>query len=139
MASAGIALMLVVQQAGADSAARELEQLEQRLASTYKAGDCDAWSAILAPDWSVIHITGTITGRAEALRICREERPTFTELRHDDLSVRVFGDSAVVTGKTTATTAGSSPVTIVLRFTDVFVRRAGRWLVVASQATRLGS
>ena len=34
---------------------------------------------------------------------------------------------------------GPSPVTIALRFTDVFVRRSGRWLVVASQATRIGA
>jgi ketosteroid isomerase-like protein len=118
---------------------RELEQIEQRLADTYKAGDCDAWGAMLAPEWSVIHITGAVIPKVDAVRVCEEERPTFTELRYDELSIRVFGDSAVVTGKTTATVAGTTPITIVLRFTDVFLRRAGRWQVVASHATRLGS
>jgi ketosteroid isomerase-like protein len=118
---------------------RELEQIEQRLADTYKAGDCDAWGAMLAPEWSVIHITGAVIPKIEALRVCKEERPTFSELRYDDLSVRVFRDSAVVTGKATATVAGTNPVTILLRFTDVFVRCDGRWLIVASHATRLGS
>jgi hypothetical protein len=30
-----------------------------------------------------------------------------------------------------------TPQTVRLRFTDVFVRRSGRWLIVASQGTLL--
>ena len=134
-----LALVLLLAPLQPDTVAtvRELEQFERRLADTYKAGDCDAWGAMLAPEWSVIHLTGTVITKAEALRVCKEDRPAFQELRADDLSVRLYGDSAVVTGRTTATTAGANAVTIVLRFTDVFIRRAGRWQVVASHATRL--
>jgi uncharacterized protein DUF4440 len=53
--------------------------------------------------------------------------------------VRPFGDTAVVTGRTSVRTGGAAPMTVTLRFTDVFVRRSGHWLAVASQATRLGS
>jgi hypothetical protein len=42
-----------------------------------------------------------------------------------------------VTGRTRATTAGEKPETVTLRFTDVFIRRNGRWQVVASHATRI--
>jgi hypothetical protein len=49
----------------------------------------------------------------------------------------VFGDAAVVTGRTTVTTGGATPATVRLRFTDVFSRRSGTWLVVASHATQL--
>jgi hypothetical protein len=45
----------------------------------------------------------------------------------------------VVTGRTSAKVGGTTPATITLRFTDVFIRRAGKWQVVASHATRLGS
>ena len=57
----------------ADSAAttRELTEIEARLATTYKAGDCDGWGALLAPEWSVIHITGAEITRAEAIRMCK--------------------------------------------------------------------
>ena len=59
-------------------------------------------------------------------------------LQIDDVQVRTFGGSAVVTGRTRATGRyqGSS-MSVTLRFTDVFVRRAGKWQVVASQATQL--
>jgi hypothetical protein len=116
---------------------RELEGIEHQLAVTWKAGDCDAWGALLAPEWTVIHITGAIITKSEALKMCKEARPPIQETQVDQLNVRPLGDTAVVTGRTSVTTAGPSPVTVSLRFTDVFVRRSDRWLVVASQATRL--
>jgi hypothetical protein len=116
---------------------RELTEIEGRLATTWRSGDCDAWGAIVAPEWSVTHITGAMMTRAEALRMCKAPEGTLQTLISDDLSVRAFGDAAVVTGRTTATTAGANPQTVILRFTDVFIRRDGRWQAVASQATRL--
>jgi len=118
---------------------QELQRIEQQLAATWKKGDCSAWGAMLAPEWSVIHITGDVITKAEALEMCKAPREPIETLKVDDLSVRAFGDAAVVTGRTTATTGGEKPATLMLRFTDVFIRRAGRWQVVASQATRLGS
>ena len=94
---------------------------------------------MLAPEWSVIHITGAVITKADALQMCKAPRQPGEDLRVEDLSVRAFGDAAVVTGRTTVTTGGANPSTLMLRFTDVFVRRAGRWQVVASHATRLGS
>jgi ketosteroid isomerase-like protein len=67
--------------------------------------------------------------------MCRARQPSIESSTIDELSVRSFGDAAVVTGRTIATTGGASPETVRLRFTDVFIRRAGRWQVVASHAT----
>jgi len=113
---------------------RELTEIEARLATTYKSGDCDGWGALLAPEWSVIHITGAEIGKAEAMRTCKSPDTRIDSLASDNLVVRAFGDAAVVTGRTTAAAGGQ---TVVLRFTDVFVRRDGKWLAVASQATRV--
>jgi uncharacterized protein (TIGR02246 family) len=135
-----VALLFAVLLQEPDSAAvRELEAIEQQLASTWKAGDCDSWAALLAPEWSVIHLNADVITKAEALKMCKEARPTIADMQVDQLTVRLFGDAAVVTGRTSATTGDPNPTTIALRFTDVFVRRSGKWLVVASQATRLPS
>lgn len=135
----GLALIVALGQSASSSSIRaELEQLEQRLAATWKAADCSAWGALLAPEWSVIHITGAVMSRSEALQACEAPRPPIDLLKIDDVSVRAFGDAAVVTGRTTLRTGGASPESVVLRFTDVFIRRAGRWQVVASHATRVG-
>ena len=118
---------------------QELQRIEQELAATWKKGDCSAWGAMLAPEWSVIDLTGAVITKAEALQMCKALRAPIETLKIEELSVRAFGDAAVVTGRTTATTGGAKSATLILRFTDVFIRRAGRWQVVASQATQLGS
>ena len=133
------ALVLVLQQGLASSdVAKDLERIEQDLASTWKKGDCAAWGAMLAPEWSVIHITGAVITRAQALEMCKGPRPPIDVLTVDELSVRAYGDAAVVIGRTTMKTGGGEPRSVVLRFTDVFIRRDDRWLIVASHATQLG-
>ena len=117
------------------AAVRELERIEETLASTWKNRDCAGWSALLADDWSVTHIDAQVITKAQALEMCRTGPPVTSTV--DQLSVRVYGDTAIVNGRTTATAAGTPPQTVVLRFTDVFVRRDGRWLVVASHATQV--
>jgi ketosteroid isomerase-like protein len=130
---------LVVAQPNTSASVEELKQIEQRLASTWKQGDCAAWSAMIAPEWSVIHVTGETLTRAQVIEMCRKPSVPIEALTIDDVSVRVFGDAAVVTGRTTVAAGGASPVTVTLRFTDVFIRRSGRWLAVASHATAVGS
>ena len=141
MQSMTVALILtiVLAQAAASSqdVTTELTQFEQRLAATYKNGDCAGWGAMLAPDWTVIHITGEVITKAQALETCPASAATIASLAIDQVTVRQFGDAAVVTGRTRIATRAPNAVQITLRFTDVFSRRSGRWLVVASHATRL--
>jgi hypothetical protein len=118
---------------------RELTRIEQQLAATWKEGRCSAWGAMLAPEWSVTHITGAVITKAEALDMCKAPTVPIDAFEVDEISVRPFGDAAVVTGRTRVVTGGAAPGRVTLRFTDVFVRRAGQWQVVASHATRLGS
>jgi uncharacterized protein (TIGR02246 family) len=123
-------------QATADAATvRQLEGIEDQLASTWKNRDCSGWGALLADDWTVTHINAQVITKAQALEMCRTGPPLTSTV--DQLSVRVYGDTAIVTGRTTATSSGATPQTVRLRFTDVFVQRNGRWLVIASHATRM--
>ena len=128
------ALALIGGQTPDAATTRELTEIEARLATTYKSGDCDGWGALLAPEWSVIHITGAEIRKADAIRTCKSPGARIESLASDNLVVRTFGNAAVVTGRTIATAAGQ---TVALRFTDVFVRRDRKWQVVASHATRL--
>ena len=130
-------ILLFVQASGPDAVTRELEQIEQQLAAAWKNGQCDAWASFIADEWSVIHIDGSVLQRHEVLKTCRSPEATIERFTIDEVAVRVFGDAAVVTGRTVVTLRAERQITIRLRFTDVFVRRGGRWQVVASQATSL--
>jgi ketosteroid isomerase-like protein len=117
---------------------RELRRIEQQLAAAWKAGDCSSWDAWIAPDWSVTHITGAVMGKPEALQMCKTPAVPITTFEVDDVRIRLFGDTAVVTGRSRIAVGGATPGEVALRFTDVFIRRAGKWQVVASHATRVG-
>jgi Domain of unknown function (DUF4440) len=134
-----VLMILAVLQAQEASVVEELQRIEQQLATTWQAGDCAGWGAMLHPEWSVIHITGETITKEQALVMCKAPRTAPVAMNITEVSVRVFGDSAVVTGRTTVQTRDDAAATVVLRFTDVFVRHGGRWQVVASQATRLST
>ncbi len=88
-------LALAVSQGANASVARELERIGQRLAATWQKGDCSAWGAMLAPEWSVIHVTGDVITRAEALEMCTAPRTSIETFKVDDLSVRVLTGQVV--------------------------------------------
>lgn len=116
---------------------QELTHIEQQLTETYKSGQCDAWGTWLAPEWSVTHITGAVITKADAIATCRAPIVPIESAAIEVSSVHTYGEMAVVRGLSTFVTGGDPPVTVRLRFTDVFVRRDGRWQVVASHATRM--
>lgn len=114
---------------------RELEAIEQQLASRYGSHDCEGWGALLGDEWTVTHITGEVIAKVQAIDMCKAA-PRITST-YDQLSYRAYGDMAIVSGRTTARAETEPPITVVLRFTDVFVKRDGKWLVVASHATQI--
>jgi ketosteroid isomerase-like protein len=117
--------------------AETIAGIEQQLAKAWLSRDRAAIDAILAPEWSVTDAAGQVLTKQQVM----QESFGSTERRIDamtidDISVRLFGDAAVATGRTRATGSfrGTS-ASVVLRFTDVFVRRGNRWQAVASHAS----
>lgn len=58
--------------------------------------------------------------------------------KSDDMTIRIFGDTAVVAGRWTGKiTIDGQDASGAFRYTDTFVRRVGRWRAIASQNTRM--
>lgn len=56
----------------------------------------------------------------------------------DDMKVSIYGKTAVVTGRASSAYRGGGRESIVkTRFTDVFVKRGGRWQIVAGHSSRI--
>ena len=114
-----------------------LTELEHQLAAAWVAADRPFIEGLLAPEWTVTDPSGQVLTRQEVLdeAFITSDRK-ITTMAIDDLRIRLFGDAAVVTGRTRASgTYRGSAGSAVLRFTDVFVRVGTRWQVVASQGT----
>lgn len=114
-----------------------LLDIEKRLAAAWIDGDRSFIEQVLADDWSVTDLTGRVLTRAEVLEEAFGTKDRkIVSMQIDDVSVRSFGDWAIVTGRTQATGEyQGNVVEVMLRFTDVFANRNGNWQAVASQAT----
>ena len=127
-------------QTAPDGDAAALAAIEQRLVKAWLAGDGETVASLLAPDWTVIDFAGRTLTRAQVLDegFASKERKIESG-SIDEVKVRLFGDTAVVTGRSTFTGSYKGErMTVVQRFTDVFVRvKGGRWQVVASQGTQI--
>ena len=127
------------QDSGPDSdVAAELRSIEDQLVAAWVAGEPSVHERVLSDDWSVIDAQGRIRNKAEVLEEMFRPGERSITGHIDEVSVRPYGDWAVVTGKThVAGRYEGTDLKVTLRFMDVFRRKAGDWQVVASQATLL--
>lgn len=117
-----------------------LAELQQTLARAWVTGDRTTIERVIAPEWTSTGPGGTVTTRAQVLAdVFGSRTHRIHQLEIDDVQVRVFGDAAVVTGRTHGVgTVSGTGYDVHIRFTDVFVRRSGsRWQAVASHASLL--
>jgi hypothetical protein len=116
-----------------------LMQIQQDLSRAWAQHDRAFVESILAPEWSVTQADGSILDRATVLGPFFDT-VSFDSNVVDDVTVMLFGDAAVVRGRTSVSArVNGTPVNARIRFTDVFIRRSGRWQVVASHASPLGA
>ncbi len=90
---------------------------------------------IVAPDYTLIGPSGEVVSRAQALADLKSGADKYASLTMADVKVRVFGNAAVVTGRATVKEQyKGKDVSGQLRYTDVFVKRNGRWQAVATHS-----
>jgi ketosteroid isomerase-like protein len=100
--------------------------------------DMNALNRIIADDYLITLSDGRIINKTEDLVPVAAPDLKFETANVEDLNVRIFGQTAVVTGRGIyqVNFKGRSS-TIYERFTDVYVKRGGRWQPVASHSTTL--
>jgi len=112
--------------------------LESQRAQALLKADTVALSQLVADDFVEISRIGTLRTKADNMREIASGTLKLTSVRYDSLSVRIYGDVAVLQGIADNTGIFRGfPFTGKIRYTRVFVRRAGRWQAVAMQQTSM--
>ncbi len=131
--SAAVPVQAQQPKADADAAiSQTLQAIEQDWLNAEKNHDAAAFERLVADDWIAITPDGKSQTKAERAAEIKTAHTTSATL--GDMKVRVFGDTAVVTGtddEITIEDGKKSSDHYV--WTDVFVKRNGKWLAVASQ------
>jgi ketosteroid isomerase-like protein len=139
LAIAALALMAGVSAARPpEDVAQTLTKLENDWAKAGLAGDAAGLEKLLTPDYVYTNQDGEMATRAEMVAGVKSGSTRYTTFTVEDLKVHVYGDAAVVTGKGSIKgKENGKPIDEVLRFTDTWVMRDGRWVCAATQVTRV--
>jgi hypothetical protein len=126
----------VAQRSGSDSAAASVRAAETARRQALLAADTVALSRMLGEEFIEISRRGTVRTRAENLQEIASRDLTLTTVSYDSLTVRVYGDIALLMGiADNVGTYRGFAFTGKICYTRVFVRRDGRWQAVAMQQT----
>jgi ketosteroid isomerase-like protein len=101
--------------------------------------DKAALEAMIAPDYLAVFGSGRVVGRAEFIDGFTAPGITFAPFEISDrLFVRIAPDAAVVGGEGRIKgVENGKPFAEHFRFSDIFARRDGKWVVVFTQVTPL--
>jgi ketosteroid isomerase-like protein len=117
---------------------KEIENLEEQWRLALVSNNVSAMDHLLADDYIGISDNGTIETKAQALAQRKAGTARVTQLELNDLHVRVYGDTAVVTSKAQLKgTNGESDISGLYRYTRVYNRRFGQWKIVSFEASRI--
>ena len=123
----------------AGGAEEELLKLEEAFAEAIVKNDPEGVGRLVADDWIIIDPNGEIVERTRFFEVIKSGVLTHDTMQSEDFRVRVYGDSAVVTGVTrTKGKFMGQEFSTRERATDVLVRREGRWQCVLTHLTRCG-
>jgi len=116
----------------------ELKKLENDRAQAVLKGDTATLDRMTADDYTVINISGQLLTKAQVFEAIKSGDLKYDQLENNDIQVRVYGDTAVLTGRTTQKGQfKGKDISGQTRFTRVYLKQHGKWQAVAFQATRI--
>ena len=133
----GTVLSLAEQNSGKT---KELTTRESEFSEALLRGDWKALEQIEADDLIFTNADGSVTHKSDDVANLRLGNFKFESIKMQDVTVQDFGEVAVVTGQLTEKVRyKTTDLSGLYRFTDVWVRRDGRWQLFAGQETLVPS
>lgn len=117
---------------------QEILRVETELCHAFEAGDAETLRKALDPTFTLTDSRGVVTDLGQNLAEVASGDPDYEIFRNHGQKIRLYGDSAIVTGITSIKShSGDTTFEGDFQFTDTWVRRDGGWKLAASHASRL--
>lgn len=124
--------------AQSDKAVAEVLSLHKKKFEWLINKNYDSLTAVLDDELMYIHSNGWIETRSQVLDDLKTGVITYTKSEVIESKVRMFGNSAVITGKGAfAGTARGNAFELNLLYTEVYSRVSGKWKLVSRHACRI--
>jgi len=117
---------------------REIENLESQWRTGVMQNDVATANRLLADDYLGINPNGTLETKADALAQRRSGTVKISSIDPDNVKVRVYGDTAVVTSRVDVVGHdGDRDISGRYHYTRVYNHRSGEWKIVSFEASRI--
>jgi ketosteroid isomerase-like protein len=114
----------------------EVVKVEKGFTDAIAKNDLKAIERFVTDDWIIINADGGTIDRERFLEVIKSGMLTHDMMESEDMRVRVYGDSAVVTAVTRSKGKFmGQEFNTHERSTDVFVKLDGHWRCVLTQLT----
>lgn len=133
-----ILIVIAVSAAMATSAddQKAVALLDTQYQAAVKANDATTMDRILADDFILVEGDGMVATKADLLNEARSGRLVYEHQENTEQSVRIWGDTAVVTAKLWGKgTNSGKPFDWKLWYSDTYVRTPKGWRYVFGQAS----
>lgn len=117
---------------------QEVREMERQLGEALTRLDIAVLDGLLADDYVFTTSAGEVITKAQAMVDLQSPNLRVELFNHDDIQVRVYGNAAVVIGRSTVKgRLRDQDLSGQYRYTRVYVRRQGRWQIVAAHLSRM--
>jgi ketosteroid isomerase-like protein len=117
---------------------KEVLEVDTQRADAYVNGDVATLERILADDVTYVHPTGKVETKAEVIAGFKKQDRKYKSIKRDDVVVRIYGNTAVVTGRNTISAEYQGKnYDVQNRFTRVYVKQADGWRLVAHHGSNI--
>jgi hypothetical protein len=125
----------------APGASEEVLRVENQRVKALLEGDTAVLESLLADALTYTHSTSQMDTKREFVHKITSGELKYESLAHEEVGTRVFGNVAVLTGRSSVKVSSARTPGEVrsfrIRFTNVYWRESGRWRQVAWQSTRI--
>jgi ketosteroid isomerase-like protein len=124
-----------LQQPTLTKAEEEVRKLEREWLDAYEQHNTAAMTMIVADDFVITFSNGALQTKPQLMSMIANPNPTSPKMRFytEDVKSRAYGDTVILMGRVvTEYERDGKKVKEQSRYTDTYVKRNGRWQVVAS-------
>ncbi|MBA3711301.1 MAG: nuclear transport factor 2 family protein [Pyrinomonadaceae bacterium] len=120
------------------TAEQAVRQLDTERVQALLRSNTTTLERIFADDYANTNNSGEVLTKGQVMAEVKSGDVKYETITIDDVQVRVYGDTAVLTGRATVKGARKGQdISGQNRVTRVYVKQAGGWRLVAQQSTRI--
>ena len=126
-------------QPAVSEADKSVRKLERSWLDAYEQRNVESMTAIVADDFAITFPDGSMQTKPQIIESLKRPGGTAMKFKTESVQSRVYGDTVILIGIVISEwQQGDKPMTDRSRYTDTYVKRNGKWQVVASHLSNAG-